>query len=149
MRKTHYRDYATEAFRLFAREGSAEEYKKRIYREAIEQRGGGGGTQSRKSSVEAGIIRAEAALEKNMAAIQDLAAVEEAYRKIKNHPAGHEIIKAVAMVYGKYPDTPLTKGEITSRVNRAAYTLKMEQRTVYRYLARAAEEFARARGLRT
>ena len=38
MLKTHYRDYATEAYRLHARLGSAAAYKRRVLAEALARR---------------------------------------------------------------------------------------------------------------
>ena len=35
MLKSHYRDYATAAFRLLAREGSADRYRAKIYNAAL------------------------------------------------------------------------------------------------------------------
>ena len=60
MIKTHYRDYATEAFRLLALEGSAEKYRSRIWNQAIEDISN---SESRSGSVsaptEAAIMRAQ------------------------------------------------------------------------------------------
>ena len=44
MLKTHYRDYATEAYRLHARLGSAAAYKRRVLAEALARRAESGGS---------------------------------------------------------------------------------------------------------
>ena len=77
MIKTHYRDYATEAWRLYARLGSAEAYKRRIYSEA-QQRHAEGGSGGAGSPTEAAVLRGEAAIAEKEGVWRDLEALARA-----------------------------------------------------------------------
>lgn len=150
MRKTHYRDYATEAFRFLAREGSSQAYKNRVWNEALaraaERQAGGGGISA---PTEAAITRAEKALKEAEAAILDLEAAEFALYAVSGDFAyGSEMRRAVQMVYMDRPDCPLVKGEIHGRVVLAANLIGAEERTIYRWLAKSRDIFAEKRGLR-
>lgn len=148
MIKTHYRDYATEAFRLLALEGSAEKYRSRIWNQAIEDISN---SESRSGSVsaptEAAIMRAQKALDDAKATVLDLEAAElalEALEKMR----GRAAVKAVKAVYMIMPDQPIKRGEIQQRVEATSIELPADPRTIYSWLSLARSLFAEHRGLR-
>ena len=146
--KTHYRDYATEAWRLYARLGSAEAYKRRIYAEA-QQRLAEGGSGGVGSPTEAAVLRGEAAIADKEGVWRDLEAVERAMERIASRRNGDCILRAVREVYQAHAETPLMPGEIVDRVNRLCMEMPADRSSVYRWLAVARKFFAQERGLRT
>lgn len=148
MRKTHYRDYATEAFRFLAREGSSQAYKNRIWNEALaraaERQAGGGGISA---PTEAAITRAEAALQSAAAEVQDLEAAEWAILALRGI-RGRDAEKALYAVYMEDPDKELVRGEIHDRVVAASVDIPAGEMTIYRWLGLARDLFAERRGLR-
>ena len=116
MLKSHYRDYATAAFRLLAREGSADRYRAKIYNAALARRGEGGTGLG--SPTEAAIMRAEQAVYDAVATIADLEAAEYAVAALEAR-YGYAARRALYMVYVAYADRELVKGEISDRIHRA------------------------------
>lgn len=149
MIKTHYRDYATEAFRLLALEGNAEKYRSRIWNQAIEDISN---SESRGGSIsaptEAAIMRAQKALDDARATILDLESAEFALETLEKM-RGRVAIKAVKAVYMITPERPIGRGEIHQRVEIASTELSADPRTIYRWLSLARSLFAEHRGLRT
>ena len=148
MKKQAYRDYATEAFRFWAREGGAETYRQKIWNEAVanQQRQEGFAGISKPS--EAAIIRAEEALENAEASMRDLIAVERTLDIIRRMPMGEEREKVIKAVYMAYPNRDIRRGEIQDKVHRAEHDLHLAERTIYGMLADARRIFAKERGLR-
>lgn len=148
MIKTHYRDYATEAYRLYARLGGAEAYKRRIYAEAQERHAQGckGGPGS---PTEAAVLRGEAALAEKEGTWRDLEAVERAVQRIEGMRGGTAILCAVRRVYQEDPEGELGRGEIQRRVDRLSVELPAGRSSIFRWLAIARRIFAEERGLRT
>lgn len=152
MLKTHYRDYATEAYRLHARLGSAAAYKRRVLAEALARRaesGGSVGSAGPGSPTEAAVVRAEAALAETEGTIRDLEAVERAMERIGRMRGGTCILRAVREVYEAEADRPIERGEIARRVDRLSVSLPASPATIYRWLGLARKIFAEERGLRT
>lgn len=152
MLKTHYRDYATEAYRLHARLGSAAAYKRRVLAEALARRaesGGSVGSAGPGSPTEAAVVRAEAALAETEGTIRDLEAVERAMERIGRMRGGTCILRAVREVYEAEADRPIERGEIARRVDRLSVGLPASPATIYRWLGLARKIFAEERGLRT
>lgn len=149
MRKTHYRDYATEAFRFLAREKSAQEYKSRIWNEALELH------RQREENVNSGlpsptegaIMQAEAALYDASASIRDLDAAEWAITVIEKM-RGLEAAKALRQVYMADAHDELMRGDIARRTAMASIEIPASEATIYRWLALARQLFAEKRGLR-
>ena len=151
MKKTHYRDYATEAFRFLAREGSAEAYRNRIWNEAVERQ------KQAEERVMAGLscgptegalMAAERAVDEVKAEIADLEAAEWAIKALEGSRtpgAAH----AVRMVYMLAPHAEIAPGEIHDRTLIASHKLHACERTVYNWLGFARNLFAKKRGLRT
>ena len=153
MRKDNIRDYATAAFRFYAKYGSYEKYKKTkmeaIYEEMAKQekikvKNGG----SIFSPTEDQITRAEEKLEQCQAEAEDVKAVERALFIISRDPYGKDIQKCIEAVYFKDADEPLEKGDIQFRVAYLVDTLYTTERQIYRYLAKARRTFAFERNLR-
>ncbi len=152
MLKTHYRDYATEAYRLHARLGSAAAYKRRVLAEALARRaesGGSVGSAGPGSPTEAAVVRAEAALAETEGTIRDLEAVERAMERIGRMRGGTCILRAVREVYEAEADRPIERGEIARRVDRLSLEMPAGPRSIYRWLGTARQVFAEERGLRT
>ncbi len=145
MLKSHYRDYATAAFRLLAREGSADRYRAKIYNAALARRGEGGTGLG--SPTEAAIMRAEQAVYDTVATIADLEAAEYAVAALEAR-YGYAARRALYMVYMAYADRELAKGEISERIHRAELEIPASEKTLYRWLAYARRCFAEKRGLR-
>lgn len=152
MLKTHYRDYATEAYRLHARLGSAAAYKRRVLAEALARRaeaGGSVGSAGPGSPTEAAVVRAEAALAETEGTIRDLEAVERAIERIGRMRGGTCILRAVREVYEAEADRPIERGEIARRVDKLSLEMPAGPRSIYRWLGTARQVFAEERGLRT
>lgn len=152
MLKTHYRDYATEAYRLHARLGSAAAYKRRVLAEALARRaesGGSVGSAGPGSPTEAAVVRAEAALAETEGTIRDLEAVERAMERIGRMRGGTCILRAVREVYEAEADRPIERGEIARRVDKLSLEMPAGPRSIYRWLGTARQVFAEERGLRT
>lgn len=152
MLKTHYRDYATEAYRLHARLGSAAAYKRRVLAEALARRaesGGSVGSAGPGSPTEAAVVRAEAALAETEGTIRDLEAVERATERIERMRGGTYILRAVREVYEAEADRPIERGEIARRVDKLSLEMPAGPRSIYRWLGTARQVFAEERGLRT
>jgi hypothetical protein len=156
--KDYLKDYATAAFRFYAKNGkSAEEYKKRIHDEALETikrrevktKGSGG------SPTEAMLIEAERMISDKMAEIKDMEAVEATLRQLEvrgsniyQYVIGKDIIKAIEYVYFKDADKEIIKGDIYNRVHAAEIDIHASERSIYYWLRQAREIFAIERGLR-
>lgn len=152
MLKTHYRDYATEAYRLHARLGSAAAYKRRVLAEALARRAESGGSvwsAGPGSPTEAAVVRAEAALAETEGTIRDLEAVERAMERIGRMRGGTCILRAVREVYEAEADRPIERGEIARRVDKLSLEMPAGPRSIYRWLGTARQVFAEERGLRT
>ena len=149
MLKTHYRDYATEAYRLHARLGSAAAYKRRVPAEALARRAEAGGSAGPGSPTEAAVVRAEAALAETEGTIRDLEAVERAMERIGRMRGGTCILRAVREVYEAEADRPIERREIARRVDKLSLEMPAGPRSIYRWLGTARQVFAEERGLRT
>lgn len=155
MKKDITRDYATEAFRFYAACGrpTYEELKQRIYddilakekREAIKATGK---NKPPSNPVESANIKAEEEYERRSAELLDVLAVEKTM-EILMRGCKNETIKCVEDVYFTEPQRPLKRGEIQERVQQAAQTLFLDERSIYRRLRDARQLFSSLRGLRT
>jgi len=151
--KDYLKDYATTAFRFYARNGKdAVEYKKKIHDDAIDTikrreiktKGSGG------SPTEAMMIEAENMISFKMAEIKDMEAVESTLRQLESmrFSQGIAIIQAIEIVYFKDPYKELIKGQLTSRVQIAIDSIPASESFIYRGLRKARDIFAIERGLR-
>lgn len=138
--KNHIRDYATAAFRFYAKEGGAEKYKKKIFDEAMLTQNGGRGSGI-SNPTEAMITRAEAAVEDKIAEWKDLEAVEDTLTELRID-FNFEAIKAIEQVY--FADDE----DIQGRVHAASLEIPASEGMVYYWLRKAREIFAENRGLR-
>ncbi len=149
MKKSHYRDYATEAFRFLARKGSAADYRSSLYNEMLryQQLRGSNVQDGVSAPTEAAVMRAEQAVMDAAAELADLEAAEFALEVVARQ-RGTAVAKAVRAVYMILPDMELSRGEIEERVIAASMYLHADRRTIYRWLALARKVFAGKRGLR-
>ena len=150
MKKKHYRDYATDAFRILALYGYSEKYKQRVISESREAASDLGTKiyHGVSSPTEAEVIRAQDALDEKMSTIADLEAAERALEILKNR-FGADAATAVRICYMSEPHRPAERKEIERNVIFAMMNLHMSERVVYKYLAIARHTFAIERGLRT
>ena len=149
MKKKHYRDYATEAFRFWSMEGPADEYKQKLWDDAIRQQHQVEGRGGISKPTEAAIRRAEDELQNKEAQLRDLEAVDKTMKIIQALPDGKKIEEALRIVYMENPQRELKRGEIQARILRAAERISASDSTIYRWLAQVRHIFAYERGLRT
>ncbi len=138
MKRDHIRDYATEAFRFYARVGklSGDEYLKMV-------RGSFGCVQEEDE-------RKRCALDASadiMGACQDLDAAKRTLDDLELSGKMHAA-QAVRAVYFVRPSGDISGREIAGRVRDFSLSCPASERTVYRWLSLARKVFARERGLR-
>jgi hypothetical protein len=144
MSKDHIRDYATEAFRFYAKTGGSKKYIEKIVEDIQRQKGTG-----TVNPTEGALIAKERVIEENAAELADLEAVEKAIYLIEQLPQGGSILKVVEYVYFKDCWRELRKGDIENRVHYAEIHIPASRRQIYYWLKKAREIFAEERGLRT
>lgn len=146
--KDHIRDYATNAFRFYAKLGmSTEQYKEQIRKEALETiTKREGSPKSGGSPTEAMLMNAEKEVQVHIAEIMDLEAVEKTLAEFKSKSSICE--KLIKEVYFTEPDKELQKGDISKRVVKAALDFNLSERSIYYELKKARTLFAYNRGLK-
>lgn len=148
--KDYLRDYATAAFRFYAKNGmSAEKFKQKIYFETLDE------MKRKEAYVKSGIskpteealIKAEKAVNERISEILDMEAVDKVLAELE---ARHkvEVLKAIEIVYFKDSDSELQLGDIKDRVIKASIEIGTSDRNIYRWLKQARELFSYQRGLR-
>lgn len=138
MPKDHIRDYATEAFRFYARWGDKETYVKYLVADLQRQKGTG-----LCSPTEAALMHKEQVMREHYAEIADLDAVGTALKILDR-----DVRQAVEMVYFFKPYEDLEWGDIKDRVHYAELHMPASESSIYRWLAKARRVFAEERGLR-
>ncbi|WP_443660135.1 hypothetical protein [Clostridium algidicarnis] len=144
--KDHLRDYATAAFRFYAKNGkSAENYKMKIYEEALENISRSEGGSGISKPTESAIMAAERAVNGKIAEIKDMEAVELTLAELraKNRV---DIVKAVEYVYFTEPEGEVD--DIKTKVHTAELFIPASQRSIYYWLRQARQIFSIERGLR-
>lgn len=139
MLSDHLRDYATDAFRFYARVGklTGDEYIDLVKSDSA------CGQQPK----EIREINALHAASEALGAAYDLDAVRRTLEHLETI-GKRDAILAVKAVYFVMPSLPLGYNEIASRVRRFSLSLPASERTVYRWLRLARKVFAIERGLR-
>lgn len=148
--KDYTRDYATEAFRFYAKAGkpSFEKLKQQIYDQALElSKREGIKTNNICSPTELSVMIAEQAVLEKKAELEDILAVENTLHKIKEL-RGEAARKAIELVYFTDANKELKKGDIEQRVVSASVELNADRATIYRWLGMARKLFCNERGLR-
>jgi len=146
--KDYLRDYATAAFRFYAKNGmSADKYKNKIYEEALEEISKREGRVGVSKPTEAALMRAEKAVNEKIAEIKDMEAVEKVLAELKGTRRAY-IVQAIESIYFEDCDKDFSKGDIQSRVIKASVDICAGERTVYRWLREARDLFSYQRGLR-
>jgi len=142
MRKDHTREYATEAYRFYAKVGGNEGYLKKLCADYNTQPSVGAA-----SSTEGALIRKEGILRDHAAEFADLTAVDKALYIIEVN--SHSKIKqCVEMVYMKDCWKDIKRGDIEERVHHAELQIPASRSQVFRWLKTARDLFAKERGLR-
>lgn len=143
IKKDHIRDYATEAFRFYARTGGARKYIDNLIAQAKREKGSGIANPT-----EATLMIKERILAERAAEFADLEAVEKTLHIISALDAGKDMRNAIEIVYFERCWDDLRRGDIQSRVHKAELTIPASERQIYRWLKTARLIFARERGLR-
>lgn len=128
MKKEHYRDYATEAYRFYAQTGNSEKYIQSMVSDSMP---------------------VEKAIEIHYAELADLKAVEKVFAMLDMSVNGKYIRQAVEIVYMKDWNKPIAKRDISNRVRYAEIHIPASEPQIYRWLRWARKTFAEERGLRT
>lgn len=152
IKRQHYKDYASDAFRVLAKYGSSEAYRERVV-ESVERKKAELGTKIDEpigSPTEAAIIRAENAIEDAKATLLDIEAAERALKICaeRDRKQQTKTVKAVQSVYMLNRDRLPKHHEIMQTVISVAIWASCDPATIYRWLAFARTTFARERGLR-
>jgi len=135
-----YREYATQAFRFLAREGSADKYISKLVDDYKRQAKSAGVS----CPTEAALMHKEKLLQEHAAELADLDAAEKALIICGKDPR-----RAVEMIYQWNCWNELEWGDISTRVHYAEINIPASSTQIYFWLAKACKEFAIARGLRT
>lgn len=140
MLKDKTRDYATSAFRMYASLGKPthDELKKRIYERAL---------LDENIEPSKAVIKANAELENKTPLLLDVLAVEKTLEMLNQGKKEH-IVKAIEQIYFTYPEEPLGKNAVISKVRRFCYNYGAAERTVFYWLKEARLLFSAIRGLR-
>ena len=116
MNHDHTRDYATAAFRLYARWGGVENYVRNLIADL--RRSPGIGICK---PTEAELVKRDEIMRENQAAIADLEAVDKVIRICQLHY--WDVWQAIDMVYFYKPYDELDRGDIVARVHYADHLL--------------------------
>lgn len=151
-KKDFARDYATEAFRFYAKCGKPtyDELYQKIYDEAMKSSQGQEhlGIQGGISKpTEQTVLKADSEVERRKAELLDVLAVERVLWKLKEDKKD-VAEKIIEMVYFVDADKELEKGDIARRVDNASLEIPMSEAQIYRYLRLARMLFCEERGLR-
>ena len=140
MKKEAYRDYATEAFRIWAAWGcpSYDEAVERIRASAIKRAG-----ESDPANI---LAYADAEVERKSALLCDILACEKCFELLREDKK--YICDAIKDIYMHEPWRTARRNEIARRVLRFSIDNAVSERQVYRWLKNARDLFAGLRGLR-
>lgn len=142
-RKDHIKDYATEAFRFYAKSGGKETYIKKLVDDINKSKGTG-----ISNPTESEIVSKEKVIESRAAELADIEAVEKVLNILTKLSQGIYIKKSLELVYFKDCRKDITWGAITERINKAEIEIPASRAQIYRWLRKARELFAEERGLR-
>jgi len=142
MKKDHIRDYATEAFRFYAKSGGREKYIKNLI-EDLERKKGSGIC----SPTEAALISKEDVIADKTAELADIEAVDKVLHALD--VCGYRvIIQVIEYVYFADCWRDIERGDISSRVHHAELHIPASERQIYYWLRKARRMLAMERGLR-
>ena len=122
MNKDNYRDYVTEAYRYYAMCGKPDQMEVRQVKNVLPPHCRGG--------------------------LADLEAVNRVIERLRYEPDGDMMLRCMEIVYFTDPKHMASRGEMSSRVGRAAMELNTSESTVYRSMRRLRLLMAIERGLR-
>lgn len=148
--KDHLRDYATNAFRVYAAAGcpTYEQMRQQVLDDVMNRSTDNSAVRGDISRpTEAMVLAAESRLDQAVGKLADIMAVIRALDQLKAHRDGEAICRCLKAVYFVHPFRLPMRGEISSRVRAAAEREYVDDRTVYRWLAVARKVFAVERGL--
>jgi len=148
--KDYTRDYATEAFRFYAKIGRPrfDDLKEKIYSSALELgKREGIKTNNICSPTELAVMKAEKAVLDKKAELEDVLAVEKTLETMERL-RGKAAREAIELIYFTDAQQDLKKGDIERRVAEAGMKINADRATIYRWLGQARKEFCRERGLR-
>lgn len=143
MKKDHIRDYATEAFRFYAKSGGRDAYIKYLIEDISKSKGSGVCNPT-----ESALVSKEKIIESRAAEFSDIDAVDKVLVILDKSHQGYYIKKAIELVYFKDCWKDLSWGDITGRIHYAEINIPASQAQIYRWLSKARTLFAEERGLR-
>lgn len=143
MKKDHIRDYATEAFRFYAKSKGKDEYIKYLMADITRNKGSGVC-----SPTESALLSKEKIIESRASEFADIEAVDKVLLILSQTSQGYYMRKAIEMVYFKDCDEDIVKGEISGRIHYAELHIPASESQIYRWLRKARRLFAEERGLR-
>lgn len=148
LKKDNIRDYATEAFRYYAKTGkTAEEIRNDIGLMLLESRKKTSKGCNIGNPTECVVMKKEQLIIDLRAEIDDIEAVDRTLMRLRASK-DRDAIKAIEIVYFTEPNKELEKNDISYRVQKAMLTIPCSDRTVYYILSRVRRIFAEERGLR-
>jgi hypothetical protein len=143
-RKDHIRDYATEAFKFYAKSGGKETYIKTLVDDINKSKGTG-----ISNPTESALVSKEKIIESRAAELADIEAVEKVIIILSKLSQGEYIKKSIELVYFKDCWKDITWGIISERIINAEMSIPASRAQIYRWLGKARELFAEERGLRS
>lgn len=143
MTKDNIRDYATSAFRFYAKNGNKKDYLSKLQKDIQHEKGNG-----ICNPTEAALISKETILQTKAAEFADIEAVERTVYQLGLSTNGTAICKAIEYVYFKDCWKDIEKGDIQLRVHYAEIHIPASERQIYYWLRKARMTFANERGLR-
>ena len=146
--KDHVRDYATAAFKFYAKEGSVKKYIEKMAEQMKQTDEQMGIQQGVCKPTEAALLRKERVMQERISEIADLEAVERTLHILGSLGSGREIRKAIEYVYFEDSWKDLEKGDIHNRVHHAEIFISASERQIYYWLKKARTTLAEERGLR-
>jgi len=141
--KDHCRDYATAAFRFYAKVGGQKRYIRDLLGDIQKQKGFG-----TINPTEGAMITQERVLEEKAAELADLDAVERTIHIIEQLEESRHTLQVLEFVYFKDAHRELKKGEIENRVHYAELHIPASRRQIFYWLGKARKIFTNERGLR-
>lgn len=141
------RAMAREAYRFWAFVGGLERYKQLIIADIVsrERVGSSGGISK---PTEAELLRIEERYDACRGALNDLEAVELAFKQMEAMPNGKEMRGVVMTACCKQPSRRLVRNDLSARISIASIELHIAERTAWRMLAQACDMYAANRGLK-
>ncbi len=142
MKKSHIRDYAVNAFRIYAANGEKTYalMRRDIYDRSLTEQ------LEKGVDVYSAMVFARQTIQRKMPMLLDIRAVEQMISLLE-YSQKCDVVDALRAIYFVEPRRPLKNGEISNRVIRYATDYPCSPERIWRQLRYAQETFGRFRGL--